>query len=143
MKKLYKLDDLLELETKSNELSHGQFDPIDKNFDEDVPKSLIRALRMLAGYNEIVQRELSQAFGLQKRRKDERFASPIGFIGHSVVKKSGKPFKGGADVVIIDYICEHPKLPGQYAAVYKVQYPGQGTIQSYIHVNQIRPYFGE
>ncbi|CAL9986676.1 hypothetical protein MYOV011v1_p0327 [Vibrio phage 6E35.1a] len=62
---------------------------------------------------------------------------PLAAIGKRVSKKSGKPFKGGDDVITIHGVIKHPNTKG-YAFTY-MYVDVHGTAQtSYVHTSMVK-----
>ncbi|QBX06214.1 hypothetical protein vBValMR10Z_299 [Vibrio phage vB_ValM_R10Z] len=61
---------------------------------------------------------------------------PLHAIGKDVVKKSGKPFKGGQDIVRVTGITKHPYTEG-YAFTYNYSEDNGQLAQSYIHTSMV------
>lgn len=61
---------------------------------------------------------------------------PLHAIGKQVVKKSGKPFKGGEELVRVTGITKHPHTEG-YAFTYNYSEDNGQLAQSYIHTSMV------
>ncbi|QIW91168.1 hypothetical protein COHAPHLL_00332 [Vibrio phage V09] len=61
---------------------------------------------------------------------------PLHAIGKYVAKKSGKPFKGGEDIVKVTGITRHPHVDG-YAFTYNYSEEDGTLAQSYIHTAMV------
>ncbi|ALP47506.1 hypothetical protein phiST2_0123 [Vibrio phage phi-ST2] len=61
---------------------------------------------------------------------------PLHAIGKYVAKKSGKPFKGGEDIVKVTGITKHPYTEG-YAFTYNYSEDNGQLAQSYIHTAMV------
>jgi hypothetical protein len=112
-------------------------------FDADVPSSLLDSLQSVYDARNAAADCMNDAYALHEERINGRFKEITGYIGHRVIKKSKKPFKGGADFVKVQGIIAHPYVDNAFAFVYHYSCDDGGLGQSYIRCNMVKPYFAD
>lgn len=82
---------------------------------------------------QVQMHNMIESYGKRIRSEMQVIQEPLSTIGQEIVKRSGKPFKGGETIVRVTSIVDHPHIDG-HAFSYDYLDEHGNTLSSYISI---------